>query len=183
MKSKIDATALRRGDSRLSLRRELKEIEDATALRRGDSRLSLRRELKQIEDATALSRGGPRELLQHPLTLGPIAANVKLYGASQWQLGRFYGFLIATSVSRHGARPWHLCCDLSNLRNLHDSRSASKPDKANLRKVGKGAWRQPSPLLSQLTVSFQRLGITTLGLGPYPDYYKSRFWRLQQVKA
>ncbi len=58
-----DATALRRGGSRLSLGRELEQLEqnhDARALRRGGSRLSLGRELEQNHDATALRRGDSR---------------------------------------------------------------------------------------------------------------------------
>jgi hypothetical protein len=39
-----------------------------------------------------------------------------------------------------------LGCDLSNLSNVRDLRSASKPDNTNHRKVGKGPWRQ-RPLL------------------------------------
>jgi len=54
----FDATALRRGDSRLPLHAGRKQLFDATALRRGGSRLPLHSELKQQTwDSTRQARG------------------------------------------------------------------------------------------------------------------------------
>ena len=82
-----------------------KGFADATALRRGGSRLSLQNTSEGFCGCHGLAPWG---FTFAAAQLVDRASNVKLHGTRPWHLRESCGFSLAASVSLHGTRPWHL---------------------------------------------------------------------------
>ncbi len=89
-----------------SYKRTLRKFADATALRRGGSRLLLKLR-SSLPKTSSVKLHGARPWHLRELCLFFVAASVKLHGARPWHLRELCLFFVAASVKLHGARPWH----------------------------------------------------------------------------